>query len=145
MLEPECCRHPYRYVIYITLTPRSAVPKLTLTSVSHPIIAKMPVRIPKARGTEILSFGVAGVGAFAPLYLILPGAEERLATQTARWAPRWERNINYITPPVQRSIQRVTPRVEKAVKKLDERLPLEKVAKRVDSNIKRGINKVMKQ
>lgn len=39
----------------------------------------MPVRIPKARSGEIFCFGAAGVGAFAPLYMMLPGAEERLA------------------------------------------------------------------
>ncbi len=101
----------------------------------------MPVRIPAARRTEVLSFGVAGVGAFAPFYLLVPGAEERLATQTARWSPRWERNINYFARPVERGIQRVAPPVEKTVKKIDQRLPLEKVAKRVDSNIKKGIQR----
>ncbi|OAA67113.1 hypothetical protein SPI_01689 [Niveomyces insectorum RCEF 264] len=61
----------------------------------------MPVRIPAARTSEVLSFGVAGVGAFAPLYLLLaPGAEETLARQTARWAPRWERvAARYVAAP----------------------------------------------
>jgi len=101
----------------------------------------MPVRIPAARRTEVLSFGVAGVGVFAPLYMLMPGAEERLAAQTARWAPRWERNIGYVTPRVERGIQRVKPPVERTVKKIDQRLPLEKVAKRVDTNIKKGLDR----
>lgn len=49
----------------------------------------MPVRIPKARSSEILTFGVGGLAAFAPLYMMMPGATERIASQTARWAPRW--------------------------------------------------------
>lgn len=49
----------------------------------------MPVRIPRARSSEILCFGVGGVAAFAPLYMMMPGATERVASQTARWAPRW--------------------------------------------------------
>ena len=104
----------------------------------------MPVRIPKPGRTETLAFGVAGAGAFAPLYLMLPGAEERLATQTARWAPRWERNINFVARPVEKGIQRVKPPVEKTVQKIDQRLPLEKMAKRVDTNIKMGIDRIYK-
>jgi len=102
----------------------------------------MPVRIPSARRSEILTFGVAGVGAFAPLYLMVPGAEERLAAQTARWAPRWERNIGFFTPHVERGIRRVTPPVARTVRSIDERLPLERVAKRVDGDIRRGIHLV---
>lgn len=49
----------------------------------------MPVRIPRAGSSEILCFGVGGVAAFAPLYMMMPGATERVASQTARWAPRW--------------------------------------------------------
>ncbi|KAI6083895.1 hypothetical protein F4821DRAFT_181910 [Hypoxylon rubiginosum] len=105
----------------------------------------MPVRLPRARSTEVATFGLAGVAGFAPFYFMLPGAEERLATQTARWAPRWERNISYFAPPAQRIAQRVEPRVEKTVKKIDSRLPLEKVAKNVDRRIKLSIDKMSKQ
>ncbi|KAI2631836.1 hypothetical protein GGR54DRAFT_581169 [Hypoxylon sp. NC1633] len=105
----------------------------------------MPVRIPKARTTEIATFGVAGVAGFAPFYFMLPGAEERLATQTARWAPRWERNISYFAPPARIIAQRVEPRVGRTVRKIDDRLPLEKVAKNVDRQIKYGIDKMSKQ
>jgi len=105
----------------------------------------MPVRIPSARRTEILTFGVAGLGAFAPLYMIFPGANERLATATARWAPRWERNLSFFTPHIERGVQRLTPPVARTVQKIDERLPLEKLAKKVDGNIRRGISRVTKQ
>ncbi|XXG96958.1 Diphthamide biosynthesis protein 1 [Hypoxylon texense] len=105
----------------------------------------MPVRIPRARSTEIATFGFAGVAGFAPFYFMLPGAEERLATQTARWAPRWERNISYFAPPARRVAQRVEPRVEKTVKRIDSRLPLEKMAKNVDRQIKTGIDRMSKQ
>lgn len=105
----------------------------------------MPVRIPKARSGEIFCFGAAGVGAFAPLYMMLPGAEERLAAQTARWAPRWERNITFFVSPVERGIQRVSPPIEKTVQRIDRKLPLEKVAKNIDGRIKRGIVRVNRQ
>ncbi|KAI1481327.1 hypothetical protein K445DRAFT_59438 [Daldinia sp. EC12] len=105
----------------------------------------MPVRIPRANRTELATFGVAGVAGFAPFYFMLPGAEERLASQTARWAPRWERNISYFAPPAQRFAQRIEPRLEKTVKRIDNRLPLERVAQGVDRRIKYGINKVNKE
>ncbi|KAI2610856.1 uncharacterized protein GGS25DRAFT_519155 [Hypoxylon fragiforme] len=105
----------------------------------------MPVRIPRAKTSELATFGFAGVAGFAPFYMMLPGAEERLASQTARWAPRWERNISYFAPPAQRIAQRVEPRVEKTVKKIDNRLPLEKMAKNVDRRIKSGIDKMSKE
>ncbi|OTA57148.1 hypothetical protein K449DRAFT_450255 [Hypoxylon sp. EC38] len=104
----------------------------------------MPIRIPKARRSEVATFGLAGVAGFAPFYFMLPGAEERLAHQTARWAPRWERNISYFAPPAQRIAQRVEPRLEKTVKKIDDRLPLEKMAKNMDRRIKYGIDKMSK-
>ena len=101
----------------------------------------MPVRIPRAGRTEALCFAGAGVGVFAPLYLLLPGAEERLAAQTARWAPRWDRSISYVSPRLERGIQRVTPPVERTVQRIDDRLPLEKVAKRMDRGIKKSIDR----
>ncbi|KAI1659295.1 hypothetical protein F4813DRAFT_388004 [Daldinia decipiens] len=104
----------------------------------------MPVRIPRANTTELATFGVAGIASFAPFYFMLPGAEERLASQTARWAPRWERNISYFASPAQRIAQRVEPRVERTVKRIDNRLPLERVAKNVDRRIKYGIDKMDK-
>lgn len=99
---------------------------------------KMPVRIPTARTSEVLCFGAAGVSVFAPLYMVLPGAEERLASQTVRWAPRWERNIGFFTPAAERGMQRVKPPVERTVKRIDNRLPLEKMAKNLGGRIERS-------
>lgn len=99
----------------------------------------MPVHIPAARSSELLFFGAAGVTGFAPFYLMLPGAEERLARQTAKWAPRWERNITFFKNPVERGVQRISPPVERTVKRIDKRLPLEKMAVRVDKGIKAGV------
>lgn len=104
--------------------------------------AIMPVRVPKlpgAKRSEIFCMGAAGVGVLTPLYLIMPGAEERLAHQTTKWAPRWERNISFFTSPVERGVQRIEPPVARAVQRLDDRLPLEKMAKRVDTGIRNGI------
>ncbi|UKZ49245.1 hypothetical protein TrVGV298_003490 [Trichoderma virens] len=74
-----------------------------------------------------------------PLYMAMPGAEERLARQTTKWAPRWERNINYFTSPAERTAQRIEPPIAKAIKKLDEKLPLEKMAKGMERGIQKSI------
>jgi hypothetical protein len=104
----------------------------------------MPPRLPPPRSSEVLCYGVAGLGAFAPLYFLLPGVKERLAIQTARWAPRWERNITYIVPPIERAIKMVEPPVSKMVRHIDSRLPLEKVAKGIDCRIRKGIERIGK-
>ncbi len=104
----------------------------------------MPVRIPKARPTEIATFGAAGVAGLAPLYFMLPGAEERLAHQTATWAPRWERNISHFASPARRIAERVEPPLHRTVKRIDDKLPLERAALSVDRRIKYGIEKFEK-
>lgn len=102
----------------------------------------MPVRIPAARRSETAIFGMAGVASLAPLYMMLPGAEERLASQTARWAPRWERNISRFAAPAERLALRAEPRVARTVQKIDNKLPLEKMAMNVDRRIKSGIDRM---
>ncbi|PSD99157.1 hypothetical protein C7G69_18710 [Acinetobacter baumannii] len=102
----------------------------------------MPVRIPKAGATEGVAFATAGVVGFAPFYFMLPGAESRLASQTQKWAPRWERNISYFAPPAQRVAQRVEPRVSKNVKKLDDKLPRERMAQGVDRPLQKGFDRL---
>ncbi|GAW23624.1 hypothetical protein ANO14919_131980 [Xylariales sp. No.14919] len=104
----------------------------------------MPVRIPAARGSETAIFGMAGVVSFAPFYMMLPGAEERVASQTARWAPRWERNISRFAAPAERIAQRAEPRAARAVKRFESRVPLEKMAQNVDRRIKNGIDRMHK-
>lgn len=100
----------------------------------------MPVRIPAPRRSETITFGCAGVAFFAPFYMMMPGAEERVARQTLKWAPRWERNITFFKSPIERSIQKVTPPVARTVQRVEHRLPLEKVAKRADSRIKKNLD-----
>ncbi|KAI0113687.1 hypothetical protein GGR51DRAFT_20777 [Nemania sp. FL0031] len=102
----------------------------------------MPVRIPAPRRSETAFFGVAGVASLAPFYMMIPGAEERLASQTARWAPRWERNISRVAAPVERFAQRAEPRISRTVKKIDNKLPLEKMAQNVDRRIKNGVDRM---
>ncbi|KAH9896214.1 hypothetical protein F4778DRAFT_259265 [Xylariomycetidae sp. FL2044] len=101
----------------------------------------MPVRLPKPRRGEIATYGLAGVGAFAPFYFMMPGAEERLASNTAKWAPRWERNISYFAPPAQNLTERVHPHLGRTVNNLHGKLPLERAAVSVDGRIKRGIDR----
>lgn len=96
-------------------------------------------RLPKATPIEIFCIGAAGVGVLAPLYMVMPGANEKLEKHTTSWAPRWEKNINYFTPPVERGVQRLEPPVSRMVQRVDERLPLEKMAKKVDKGIRDGM------
>ncbi|KAI1745272.1 hypothetical protein F4680DRAFT_401622 [Xylaria scruposa] len=102
----------------------------------------MPVRIPAPRSSETAIIGMAGVASFAPFYMMLPGAEERIASQTARWAPRWERSISRFAAPAERFAQRAEPRVARTVKRIDNRLPLEKMAQNVDRRIKKGVDRM---
>ncbi|KAI0192305.1 hypothetical protein EV127DRAFT_426613 [Xylaria flabelliformis] len=102
----------------------------------------MPVRIPAPRSSETAIIGMAGVASFAPFYMMLPGAEERIASQTARWAPRWERSISRFAAPAERLAQRAEPRVSRTVKRIDNRLPLEKMALNVDRRIKKGVDRM---
>lgn len=99
-------------------------------------------RLPRARRSEVLLFGAAGVGVLAPLYMIMPGAEERLAHQTTKWAPRWEKNLSFFTPPMEKGVQRMEPPISRAVQRLDERLPLEAMAKKTESVIRKSIDRI---
>ncbi|TDZ34492.1 hypothetical protein C8034_v010163 [Colletotrichum sidae] len=101
----------------------------------------MPPRIPATKASETICYGAATVGAFLPFYFMLPGAEQRLASQTTKWAPRWERNLSYFTPTAERGIKRVEPPVSRIVKRIDDKLPLEKMAKGIDKRIKNGIER----
>lgn len=101
----------------------------------------MPVRVPAARPTELLTFAGAGAFVLAPLWMMTPGATERVAAQTARWAPRWERRISYVAPPAERAARRVAAPAERAVRGIDDRLPLGSVARGVDRRIRSGIDR----
>ena len=105
----------------------------------------MPVRIPAAGMTEYICFGAAGVGTLAPLAMGIPGAEERVARQTSKWAPRWQRNINMFKNPVERGVQRIAPPVARTVQRVEHRLPLERAAIATGNGARRsmkGLEKV---
>ena len=93
----------------------SSIPPNTHT---HPRIQTHPTMIPKARefsrSTGVI-VGVAGTASAAPLLFFLPGAEERLAAQAAKWGPRWERGFSRVSPAVQRVNTRVEPKMKKGV------------------------------
>lgn len=103
----------------------------------------MPLRrvpkLPGARKSEIFCMGAAGVGVLTPLYMVMPGAEERLASQTTKWAPRWERNVSYFIPPMEKGVQKLEAPVARMVQRVDDKLPLEAMAKSVDKGIRNGI------
>jgi len=78
--------------------------------------------IPKARAvtrsTGIL-VGGAGIASAAPLVFFIPGAEERLAAQAAKWGPRWNRGFARITPSVQHHAAKVEPHMARGVKAIE--------------------------
>ncbi|KIH92621.1 hypothetical protein SPBR_03361 [Sporothrix brasiliensis 5110] len=109
----------------------------------------MPVRIPAAKATEVMSFGVAGVGAFAPIYMMLaPGAEETMARHTGYWAPRWEHVAQrYISPPMQHAVRtHVSPPVERTMQRMDKATNhhMTRAAQHVDRRIRNSIQRVQK-
>ncbi|KLU82425.1 hypothetical protein MAPG_01497 [Magnaporthiopsis poae ATCC 64411] len=89
----------------------------------------MPVRIPNARASEVFCFGAAGVGTLAPLYMMKIRARKEMRSKRK---PRRQsgRGINRVKPPIERTVQRI-----------EQRLPLERFAKNVDSKIKRSIDR----
>ncbi|KAF4627575.1 hypothetical protein G7Y89_g10578 [Cudoniella acicularis] len=85
--------------------------------------------LPKARtitrSTGVV-VGLAGTASAAPLLFFIPGAEERLAAQAAKWGPRWNRGFAHIAPRMERGAARVEPGVKRGVKVVEP--PLKKAA-----------------
>lgn len=102
----------------------------------------MPIRIPAASRTEVWCMGAASIAGFAPFYMVAPGARDRLSRQTVKWAPRWERNISFFVNPLERGINRVAPPIERAFHRMENKLPLEKAAKRADKGIRRNLDRM---
>ncbi|KAK3996169.1 hypothetical protein QBC44DRAFT_158724 [Cladorrhinum sp. PSN332] len=102
----------------------------------------MPVRIPAPTRTEMFCVSAGGLSTLAPFYMMAPGAEDRVARQTTKWAPRWERNITMFKSPVERGVQRISPPVARTVQKIENRLHLEQAAKRTDKGIKATLDRM---
>jgi hypothetical protein len=92
------------------------------------MIHRVP-KLPKAKATEVLFVGAAGVGVLAPIWMLMPGSDTRLEKQTTKWAGRWDNGINRFTPPMERGVQRIEPPISRAVQRMDDRLPLERMVK----------------
>ncbi|TVY52991.1 hypothetical protein LCER1_G007598 [Lachnellula cervina] len=78
--------------------------------------------------------GVAVTASATPLLFFLPGAEERLAAQAAKWGPRWEKNLSHIAPRMEKGAARIEPRMQKGVKVVEP--PMKRAAFAIDRNIK---------
>lgn len=96
----------------------------------------MPIKLAIVKSGEAICYGAATLGGFAPFYFIYPGSDQRLADQTAKWAPRWEKNIHYVCPTTQRAIKRVEPRLANTVRAVEHRLPLERMAKSMERHLR---------
>lgn len=85
--------------------------------------------IPKARTFNRSTGVIVGAGALAtasPLLFFIPGAEERLAIQAAKWGPRWNRGFARMSPVMQKGANRVEPSMKKGVKVVEP--PLKRAA-----------------
>lgn len=71
-----------------------------------------------ARSTGLI-VGAASVATASPLLFFVPGAEERLAIQAAKWGPRWNRGFARMEPHVQKHAGRVEPQLRKGVKAVE--------------------------
>ncbi|KAH6661989.1 hypothetical protein B0J14DRAFT_663070 [Halenospora varia] len=104
----------------------------------------MPPRVPHARtftrSTGVV-VGLAGTASAAPLLLFIPGFEERLAAQAAKWGPRWNRGFAKMEPRFERGLERVKfeHRIEGGVKRVEP--PLKRAALAIDRNIKKIVPK----
>ncbi len=109
----------------------------------------MAVRIHAAKTSEVLTFGAASLGAFAPLYLMMaPSAEETMARHTTRWAPRWEHVAQrYITPPVHHAVlTHIQPPAERAMQHVGRvaHPHMSRAAQHVDRRIRSGIERAQR-
>jgi hypothetical protein len=104
------------------------------------MIHRVP-KLPKAKASEVLFIGAAGLAVLTPIYLIMPGSDNRLEKQTSKWAPRWEQGTQFFVPPVERGVQRIEPPVSRTVQRLEDRLPLERMAKGVHKGIQNSIDR----
>jgi hypothetical protein len=104
------------------------------------MIHRVP-KLPKAKASEALFIGAAGLAVLTPIYLIMPGADNRLEKQTSKWAPRWEQGTQFFVPHAEKNIQRLEPPVSRTVQRLEDRLPLERMAKATHRGIQNGIDR----
>ncbi|TVY83102.1 hypothetical protein LSUE1_G002829 [Lachnellula suecica] len=98
-------------------------------------------RLPAARSfanSNGVIGGVAVTASAAPLLFFLPGFEERLAAQAAKWGPRWNRSFSQVAPRMERGAAKVEPRMQKGVKAIEP--PLKRAAIAIDRNIKFALN-----
>jgi len=79
--------------------------------------------------------GVAVTASAAPLLFLLPGAEERLAAQAAKWGPRWNRAFSNVAPRVEHHAAKIEPRMQKGVQRVEP--PFKRAAFAIDRNIKK--------
>ncbi|KAG0646978.1 hypothetical protein D0Z07_6155 [Hyphodiscus hymeniophilus] len=99
--------------------------------------------IPKAR-TFNRSTGVIGGAAVlataSPLLFFIPGAEERLAMQAAKWGPRWNRGFAGVSPLVEKHAAKVEPHAKRGLQAVEP--PLKKAAHQSDRNMKWVVQKI---
>ena len=81
--------------------------------------------------------GAAVAASFTPLLMFVPGFEERLAAQAAKWGPRWNRGFSHFTPALERHTARAEPALQKSVKMVEP--PLKRAAQYVDYSSALGI------
>lgn len=117
---------------YITLK-SPFMSRLTLSTPLH-ISGMIPSARTFTRPTGVV-FGVAGATAAAPIFFLLPGAEERLAAVAAYWGPRWSRGFARVTPSLRKGTAKSEPKIRKGVKAVEP--SFKKAALGIDRSIQR--------
>lgn len=111
-----------------SITSSSSIKSLPNPSSNQQQHIKMAPHIRSISRSTGVIVGLAGTASAAPLLFFVPGFEERLAAQAAKWGPRWNRGFASIQPHAQRVWDQ--GRVEPAAKQLVRRVepPLKKTA-----------------
>ena len=63
--------------------------------------------------------GGAGIASAAPLLFFVPGAQERLVAQAAKWGPRWNKGFSHVAPRIEHHAAKIEPRMQKGVQKVE--------------------------
>lgn len=85
-------------------------------------INQTSIMLPQARSvtrSRGLFVAVAGTASASPLLLFVPGFEERLASQAAKWGPRWNRGFSHLTPRIEKHAMKIDPKMQKGVKMVE--------------------------
>lgn len=66
--------------------------------------------------------GLASTTAVAPVLFLVPGVQEKLSMQAAKWGPRWERGFARAEPHFAKHLMKVEPPARRASKAVEPKM-----------------------